>query len=102
MTEDFNWNVCYEFEDDWSQHFCPKCPLWKETIGTMNKFNIGDRVFKPKGYKFEGEVRGVFFNRAGEIWVAVELVNQQVTIAGGFAPGNGMIHIFSENQLEKA
>lgn len=72
----------------------------------MNKFNIGDKVFKPKGYRFEGEVRGVFTNRFGETRVAVELVNEIPAAIPIHSPtpgnGNGMIHIFSENQLEKA
>lgn len=69
----------------------------------MNKFNIGDRVFKVKGYKFFGEVRSVFTNRAGENRIAVELVSSMIIDGideGG--NGNGMIHIFSESQLERA
>lgn len=61
----------------------------------MPKFIITDKVFKPRGYRFEGEVRSVFTNRKGELRVAVELVNEGKN-------GDGMIHIFSEEQLEHA
>jgi hypothetical protein len=64
----------------------------------MNKFNHGDNVFKPKGYAFRGVVLAVFPNTRGEIKVAVELVNKMPFGVGG--NGDGMIHIFSENQLE--
>ena len=52
------------------------------------KFKIGDKVFKPKGYKFPGTVVAVFKTTEGNIRLVVELEN------------NGMLHIFSENQLE--
>jgi len=57
----------------------------------MSKFKIGDIVIKPKGYSFDGEVRAVFTTKSGEIRVVAEL-----------KPGNGggMLHIFSEGQLE--
>ena len=42
------------------------------------KFKVGDKVYKPKGYKFPGIVVSVF----------AELID------------NGMLHIFSESQLE--
>ena len=55
------------------------------------KFKIGDKVIKSKGYSFDGEVRSVFTTSSGEIRVVVEL-----------KPGNGggMLHIFSESQLD--
>ena len=52
------------------------------------KFEIGDRVYKPKGYKFPGIVVSNFITTSGEIRVVAELED------------NGMLHIFSESQLE--
>ena len=53
------------------------------------KFEIGDKVCKPKGYKFDGIVVSVFETTQGDIRIVAEL------------EGNGMLHIFSESQLEK-
>lgn len=52
------------------------------------KFKIGDKVYKPKGYKFPGTVVSVFQTTSGDIRIVAELED------------NGMLHIFSENQLE--
>lgn len=52
------------------------------------KFKIGDKVQKPKGYKFDGIVVAVFHNTVGEVRIVAELID------------NGMLHIFSESQLE--
>lgn len=52
------------------------------------KFEIGDRVYKPKGYKFPGIVVSNFTTTSGEIRVVAELED------------NCMLHIFSESQLE--
>ena len=52
------------------------------------KFKIGDRIYKPNGYKFPGIVVSVFKTTSGAVRVVAEL------------EGNGMLHIFSENQLE--
>lgn len=54
----------------------------------MDKFEIGDRVYKTKGYKFDGIILSVFKNTRGQTRLAVELEH------------NGMIHIFTEDQLE--
>lgn len=54
----------------------------------MYKFKIGDKVYKPKGYKFPGTVVSVFRTTSDEIRVVAELED------------NGMLHIFSESQLE--
>jgi hypothetical protein len=54
----------------------------------MNKFKIGDKVWKPEGYAFDGEVRSVFKTTKGQTRIVAEL------------DGNGMLHIFSEHQLE--
>jgi hypothetical protein len=53
-----------------------------------SKFKIGDKVYKPKGYKFPGIVVSVFTNTSGEIRIVAEMED------------NGMLHIFSESQLE--
>jgi hypothetical protein len=49
---------------------------------------IGDKIRKPKGYSFDGTIRSVFENSKGETRIVAEL------------DGNGMLHIFSPNQLE--
>jgi hypothetical protein len=54
----------------------------------MEKFRIGDKVCKPKGYAFDGIVVAVFKNTNGDVRIVAEL------------EGNGMLHIFSESQLE--
>lgn len=54
----------------------------------MAKFKVGDKVMKPKGYSFNGTVVSVFNTTSGETRVVAELDN------------NGMLHIFSEGQLE--
>jgi hypothetical protein len=56
------------------------------------KFKVGDLVSKPKGYTYDGTVVSVFRNLAGEIRVVAELTTGN---------GLGMLHIFSENQLER-
>jgi hypothetical protein len=60
-------------------------------IKNTPKFNIGDKVSKPKGYAFDGEVRAVFTTINNDIRVVAELTTSN---------GLGMLHIFSENQLE--
>lgn len=52
------------------------------------KFKVGDKVYKPKGYKFPGTVVSVFQTTSGEVRIVAELAD------------NGMLHIFSESQLE--
>lgn len=54
----------------------------------MSKFNIGDKIYKPKGYKFNGTVVSVFNTTSGDIRIVAEMDD------------NGMLHIFNENQLE--
>lgn len=54
----------------------------------MSKFKIGDKIRKPKGYSFDGTVVSVFTTTSGDVRVVAEL------------DGNGMLHIFSEGQLE--
>lgn len=52
------------------------------------KFSTGDRVYKPKGYKFPGIVVAVFQTTSGDTRIVAEMVD------------NGMLHIFNEGQLE--
>jgi hypothetical protein len=56
----------------------------------MYKFEVGDKVFKPKGYKFPGTIVSIFKTTSGETRIVAEMED------------NGMLHIFNENQLEKA
>ncbi len=53
------------------------------------KFKIGDKAYKPKGYKFPCTVVSIFKTTSGEIRIVGEMDD------------NGMLHIFNENQLEK-
>lgn len=53
------------------------------------KFQIGDKAYKPKGYKFECTIVAIFETTSGEIRIVGEMID------------NGMLHIFNENQLEK-
>ena len=52
------------------------------------KFKVGDRVYKPKGYQFPGIVVAVFETTSHAVRVVAEMED------------NGMLHIFSESQLE--
>jgi hypothetical protein len=54
----------------------------------MAKFKVGDKVYKPKGYKFPGVVVSVFYTTKDEIRIVAEMID------------NGMLHIFNESQLE--
>jgi hypothetical protein len=51
-------------------------------------FKVGDKIKKPKGYAFDGVVVAVFTTTAGATRIVAEL------------EGNGMLHIFSELQLQ--
>lgn len=51
---------------------------------------IGDKVTKSTGYLFPGEVRSVFFNKAGERRLVIEATGANYA---------GMLHIFSPHQL---
>lgn len=54
----------------------------------IHKFEIGDKAYKPKGYKFPCTVVAVFETTSGDVRVVGEMED------------NGMLHIFNENQLE--
>jgi hypothetical protein len=63
----------------------------KSTSTDGNKFKVGDKVVKPNGYPFPGEVVASFRTRQG---------NERYVVESLFSPG--MLHIFSATQLEKA
>ena len=48
---------------------------------------VGDKVWKPKGYRFEAVVIGVCQTTSGETRIIAE-------------NSDGLIHIFNPNQLE--
>jgi len=54
----------------------------------MNKFKIGDKVEKVKGYEFPGTVVSVFTTTNGNIRLVVEMDNF------------GLLHIFNEEQIK--
>jgi hypothetical protein len=56
--------------------------------GIESKFKIGDHATKPKGYRFDSEIRAVFTMKAG----AVRLVAEN---------SDGILHIFNEGQLAR-
>ena len=56
---------------------------------SCDKFKIGDKVKKVKGYLFPSTIRSVFKNSKGETRVVAELDYY------------GLLHIFNEKQLEK-
>jgi hypothetical protein len=52
------------------------------------KFKIGDKAWKPKGYKFPCTIIGVFETIKGDIRIVGEMDDY------------GLLHIFNEEQLE--
>ena len=54
-----------------------------------HKFKIGDKAFKPKGYKFPCTIVSIFETTEGKVRIVAEMKD------------NGMLHIFNEKQLEK-
>lgn len=53
----------------------------------MQDFKVGDKIKKNNGYSFDGIIVAIFCNTKGETRIVAELEN------------NGMLHIFSQNQL---
>lgn len=53
-----------------------------------NKFKVGDKVYKPKGYAFPATIVSVFTTTSGNVRVVAEMDDF------------GLLHIFNENQLE--
>jgi len=54
----------------------------------MEKFKVGDKVYKPTGYKFIAIIVSVFKTTKGHTRIVAE-------------NDDGLLHIFSENNLEK-
>lgn len=52
------------------------------------KFKVGDKAYKPNGYKFPCTIVSIFKNLNGDIRIVGEMND------------NGMLHIFNEKQLE--
>jgi len=57
-------------------------------IGKNSKFKVGDKAFKPKGYKYPCTIVSVFETTSGEVRIVGEMDNYK------------MLHIFNETQLE--
>ena len=57
-------------------------------IGKNSKFKVGDKAFKPKGYKYPCTIVSVFETTSGEVRIVGELDDYK------------MLHIFNETQLE--
>jgi len=54
----------------------------------MSKFKVGDKAWKPKGYKFPCTIVSVFKTTSGDVRIVGELDDYK------------MLHIFNEKQLE--
>ena len=52
------------------------------------KFKIGDKAYKPKGYKFPCTIVSVFETTSAQVRVVAEMEEY------------GLLHIFNEDQLE--
>jgi hypothetical protein len=61
--------------------------LEKLEISDGNFVWIGSKISKPNGYGFDGIVVSIFQTTSGQYRIVAELEN------------NGMLHIFSPNQL---
>jgi len=55
----------------------------------IHKFEVGDKAYKPNGYKFPCTIVSVFETVDGNVRLVAELDEY------------GLLHIFNENQLEK-
>jgi len=53
---------------------------------------IGDKVTKPKGYKYPGVIVAVFTTLAGDTRYVVEATGEEY---------KGMLHIFNGDQIEE-
>ena len=54
----------------------------------IHKFEVGDKAYKPKGYKFPCTIVAVFETVEGNVRVVAEMDDY------------GLLHIFNEQQLE--
>ena len=57
-------------------------------------FKVGDEITKTKGYAFHGVIVAVFKNTKGQVRIVAEHYGSQTKESGG------MLHIFSETQLD--
>ena len=91
-----NWDVLTEEQQE--KHLLELSrELERAQTKNMNtKLRVGDTCKKVKGYVFNGVVRAVFTTLKGEERLVVELLN-----LNDDGNGNGMLHIFSPEQLEK-
>ena len=60
------------------------------------KFRVGDKAYKPKGYKFPCTIVSVFTTVNGEVRVVAEMD----PFDGPYGSVGGILHIFNEKQLE--
>ena len=72
-----------------------KIELGDDVVGEINrlqqmihKFEVGDKAYKPKGYKFPCTIVAVFETVEGNVRVVGEMDDY------------GLLHIFNEQQLE--
>jgi hypothetical protein len=65
----------------------PKPEDLEEFMRVMPKFNVGDKAFKPKGYRFPCTIVSVF-----------ETVNKEIRVVAEMDE-YGLLHIFNEDQL---
>jgi hypothetical protein len=81
-----NGDTIYEqiIDDDISN----KQMIKSDDTGSNFKFNVGDKAYKPKGYKFPCTIVSIFKTTNGDVRIVGEMDD------------NGMLHIFNENQLE--
>jgi hypothetical protein len=54
----------------------------------QTKFKVGDKAYKPKGYKFPCTIVSVFETVGGNVRVVAEMDDY------------GLLHIFNEDQLD--
>lgn len=59
-----------------------------DSVGSNLKFSVGDKAYKPKGYKFPCTIVSIFKTTNGDVRIVGEMDD------------NGMLHIFNESQLE--
>ena len=57
-------------------------------LGKNSNFPVGDKAFKPKGYKYPCTIVSVFETTSGEVRIVGEMDDYK------------MLHIFNETQLE--
>lgn len=91
-----NWDVLTEKEQDMRLVELSRELERAQTQKMNTKLRVGDTCKKLKGYVFNGVVRAVFTTLKGEERLVVELLN-----LNDDGNGNGMLHIFSPEQLEK-